>query len=170
MDTNLLPTHSYSIKELFREWGTLFIGSIAVYRMEVIGVFLLFCAFFTLDFFVGIIASRLRDESLESYKFRWSFVKTFSYLGTFAFTLAIGICINAQAVFIEILKVVIYAATYIECVSILENLIAIFPNNIFFRFIHYMLSVKWVKRVSGMVDFLKEKDKHKVKTKGNEDE
>lgn len=161
MDSNLLATQSYNIKDIFKEWITLFIGAIAVYRIEVVGVFILFCAFFTADFVVDIIASRLRDESIESYKLRWSFVKTFSYLGTFAFTFAIGICIDAQEIFIEILKVVIYAATYIECVSIIENLLAIFPNNIFFKFLHYMLSVKWVKRVSGMADFFKETGKDK---------
>ena len=54
-----------------------------------------------------------------------------------------------------------YVALWIEAVSITENLIKIFPRVIFLEYIHFMISTEWVKKISGLANFLKEKGEKK---------
>ena len=149
------------MKEQFTRWLMFSSGATAVYMNEFIGIFVLFAALFVTDFITGCVASFRAGDKIESYKLRWSFVKTLCYFGTFAFTLLAGVCVNNITLFINIVKLEVYVALWIEAVSITENLLKIFPGVLFLEYIHFMLSSEWVKKLSGMTNFLKEKGEKK---------
>ena len=144
------------MKEYFKEFVVVSLGGLMTYRLDIIGAGILFGAFFTLDFVTGCMASFCKGEEIVSYKLRWSFVKTACYLGTFSLTLFIGVCFQKLDVVFPFLKIELYAATYIECLSILENLLTIYPQNLYLKWLHYMLSAKWVKWIVGMKKMMKE--------------
>lgn len=127
----------------------------------IIGVVILFLILFIADFISGCMASFLTGNKIESYRLRWSFVKTFCYFGTFVFTVISGLCLNKLPFFINIMKLEVYVALWIEAVSITENLIKIFPGVIFLEYMHFMISSEWVKKISGLTNFLKEKGEKK---------
>jgi hypothetical protein len=77
-----------------------------------------------------------------------------------------GLALNDLELFMNVLKVAVYSAAWFECVSNLENLLALFPDNRYLRFLHYMLAVEWVKKIPGLSDFLKEEKRKE----GNGDE
>lgn len=144
------------IAHLFISWALFAFGAIACYSNELIGIFALFFFFFLFDFVTGLIASWRKGEKFTSAKARWSFAKSFCYLGTFAVLIFIGVAINQVSVFIGILKVVVWAAVWFEAVSNTENMEKIFPNNRFISFLHYLLAVEWVKKMPFLSNFLKE--------------
>jgi hypothetical protein len=59
---------------------------------------------------------------------------------------------------ISTVKVEAWCIVYIEGLSIVENLLAVFPNDRFLMFLHWLLSVEFLKRVPLLGSFLKEKD------------
>ena len=136
-------------------------GAITAYMSDIIGIVILFLILFIADFVTGCVASFLTGNKIESYRLRWSFVKTFCYFGTFVFTVISGLCLNKLPFFINIMKLEVYVALWIEAVSITENLIKIFPRVIFLEYIHFMISTEWVKKISGLANFLKEKGEKK---------
>ena len=150
-----------NLKEYLLRWMLFAGGTLAAHASTFIGITILFLVIFVIDFITRCIASFLRGKQIESYKLRWSFVKTFCYFGTFVFTALTGICVNNVDVFLEILKLQVYVALWIECVSITENLIKIFPGVIFLEYLHFMISSEWVKKLSGLANYLKEKEKKK---------
>lgn len=137
------------------------IGLISTYINEFIGVSILFLLVFVVDFVTGTLASFRSGHKIESNRLRWSFAKTVCYLGTFAFTLICGVCLNKTNAFIEIVKIEEYIAIWIEATSITENLIILFPKFEFFKVMNFMLSTVWVKKISGLMDYLKEKNDKK---------
>lgn len=149
-------------------WLAFAIGALSAYTHNLIGIFLLFFVLFLSDFITGIIASFKKGHSFSSSRARWSFAKTFCYLGTFSIIIFIGICVNQLEFFIGVLKVTVYAAIWFEGVSNIENLLVFWPQNRFLKFIHYLLAVEWVKKIPGLADFLKEeKYKYNEKSKNN---
>ncbi len=145
----------------FITWVIFAVGALAAYQNELIGLFTLFFFFFLADFITGIVSSWKKGEKFTSSRARWSFAKTFCYIGTFVVIIIIGLCINQLAFFISILKITVWAAIWFEAVSNIENLISLFPNNRFLKFVHYILAVEWVKKIPFLSDFLKE-EKTKV--------
>lgn len=146
-----------NLREYLIRWILFAGGALAVHVGTFIGIAVLFLVIFVIDFITGCVASFIKGKQIESYRLRWSFVKTFCYFGTFVFTAITGVCVNNVDTFIEILKLQVYVALWIECVSITENLIKIFPGIIFIEYLHYMLSTVWVKKISGLMNFFKEK-------------
>ncbi len=142
---------------------TLFaIGLISTYINEFIGVSILFIIVFVIDFVTGTLASFRSGHKIESNRLRWSFAKTVCYLGTFAFTLLCGVFLDRTDTFVEVVKIEEYIAIWIEATSITENLIILFPGFEFFKVMNFMLSTVWVKKISGMMDYLKEKNDKKT--------
>jgi phage-related holin len=119
---------------------------------------------FVIDFLTGVAKSVkiTKTFALKSKKLRWSFVKMAVYLVVMALTyvvcrmegLSVETCISA-------VKVEAWCVVYIEGLSIVENLIALFPNDKFLMFLHYLLSVEFLKYVPMLNSFLKEKDVEK---------
>lgn len=141
-------------------------GAIIAYNHELIGIGVLFIFFFVSDFFTGFFASLKQGKGFQSSKARWSFAKAFCYFGTFAVIVFLGITLKKMDLFMNVLNVAVWSATWFECISNLENLLILFPNNRFLKFMHYILAVEWVKKIPGLSDFLKE-EKTKDKEKNN---
>jgi hypothetical protein len=144
------------IANLFFSWLLFSLGAIEAYANNLVGIFTLFFFFFLADFVTGLLASWRKGEKFTSAKARWSFAKSFCYLGSFAVIIFIGVSINQMPEFMNILKVVVWAAIWFEAVSNTENMESMFPESKFIKFLHYMLAVEWVKKIPMLSDFLKE--------------
>ena len=140
------------MEQYIHKWLLFSAGAITAYMSDIIGIVILFLILFIADFVTGCVASFLTGNKIESYRLRWSFVKTFCYFGTFVFTVISGLCL---------MKLEVYVALWIEAVSITENLIKIFPGVVFLEYMHFMVSSEWVKKISGLANFLKEKGEKK---------
>ena len=145
---------------LIGRWTIFASGVAATYSNDIIGVIILFIVLFVCDFITGCLKSFRQGIPIESSKLRWSFVKTICYIGTFGLTVFVGICLDQIEVFYNIAKLEVFIAIWIEACSNCENCMVIFPEVEFFRVMNFMLSTVWVKKISGMMDYLKEK-KHK---------
>lgn len=146
------------MKDLVLKWMTFAAGLIYTQVQDIIGVVMLFMAFFVLDIFTGISASMVEGQGIKSRKLRWAFIKTLCYLGTFAFTLFIGVCINELEKIEYIFKVQLYFAAWTECVSNLENLMRIAPNMALWRYLHHMLTFEWVQKIPGLANYIKKRE------------
>ena len=147
------------IRDFMKEWLIFALGAIATYQYDIMGYIVLLGVLYCVDFAVGSIASLMSGEYFKSYKFRWSVVKLAFYICPICLTLIIGVCLGRLDLFMPVVKLQIYAMTYIEAFSIVENLQRIYPTNIFIRWLHYMLAAKWATRIKGLKDIMKE-DKH----------
>jgi len=145
-------------------WLAFAIGALSVYTQNLIGIFILFFVFFLSDFITGLIASFKKGHSFYSSRARWAFAKSLCYLGSFAIIILIGVAIDELSFFIGVLKITVFAAIWFESVSNIENLLVLFPQNRFLKFVHYLLAVEWVKKIPGLADFLKE-EKYKYNEK-----
>ena len=122
---------------------------------------------FIADFITGIAASLKEGQSLKSSKARWSFVKMMVYL--LALMLVFIVCERmgiSRDTTTNIAKVVVWMIIYVEGLSVVENFSRIIPNNKVISFLHYMLSVEFLKYVPFIAGFLKE-DKEKISDKEN---
>jgi phage-related holin len=116
---------------------------------------------FAADFVTGIVKSRKRCGrwTLHSKKLRWSFVKMAVYMCVMALTFYV--CESMQLdsdTSLSVVKVEVWCIVYIEGLSIVENLLVIFPRDRFLKFMHYLLSVEFLKYIPLLNNFLKEKD------------
>ncbi len=126
-----------------------------------------------IDFGTGVAASKIVDGiGIKSKKLRWSFAKLVVYVSAIAATLAVGIFLHMIDVFIsptsgrsDILTLTLIAVKYeayvvawIEIVSNLENLLRIWPDNKFLKYLHFVVSVDFIKKIPRLTDALKEKE------------
>lgn len=149
------------MEQHLHKWVLFAVGATVSYMSDFIGIVVLFLVVFMLDFLTGCVASFLTGHRIRSYRLRWSFVKTTCYFGAFAFTVLTGICTNNLDMFMNIVKLEVYVALWVEAVSITENLMKIFPEVLFLEYLHFMISSEWVKKISGLANFLKEKGEKK---------
>lgn len=153
------------------------LGFIAIYSQNMQTV-VVACALALLlvvvDFGTGVAASKVVDGiGIKSKKLRWSFAKLVVYVSAIAATLAVGIFLHMIDIFIsptlgrsDILMLTLIAVKYeayvvawIEVVSNLENLLRIWPDNKFLKYIHFVVSVDFIKKIPRLADALKENDK-----------
>jgi hypothetical protein len=59
---------------------------------------------------------------------------------------------------LAVAKIEVWCIVYIEGLSIIENLLELFPGDKFLKFLHYLLSVEFLKYVPVLSNFLKEKE------------
>ena len=130
----VLSQISKNMEQYIHKWLLFSAGAVTAYMSDIIGVVILFLILFIADFISGCMASFLTGNKIESYRLRWSFVKTFCYFGTFVFTVISGLCLNKLPFFINIMKL---------------------------EYMHFMISSEWVKKISGLTNFLKEKGEKK---------
>jgi phage-related holin len=136
-------------------------GAIAAYFEPINALLMLVCALFVLDFATGVIKSRKVNNTwqLKSKKLRWSFVKMLVYMSVMAITFYVCEAMRlSDDTAVSIVKVEVWMIVYIEGLSIIENLRTIFPNDKFLKFMHYLLSVEFLKYVPIVSNFLKEKE------------
>jgi phage-related holin len=136
-------------------------GCIAAYFEPIAALLVLVASLFVVDFVTGVLKSvKMTGKlSLKSKKLRWSFVKMFVYMSVMAITFyvceAMGL---SDETAISVVKVEVWMVVYIEGLSIVENLEAIFAKDRFLKFLHYLLSVEFLKYVPFVSKFLKEED------------
>ncbi|MDR1121807.1 MAG: phage holin family protein [Dysgonamonadaceae bacterium] len=136
-------------------------GCIAAYFEPVRALLMLVCGLFVVDFITGVLKSHKvnRTWALKSKKLRWSFVKMFVYLAIMALTFAV--C-EMMALSVDtgltVVKMEVWCIVYIEGLSIIENLLILFPGDRFLKFLHYLLSVEFLKYVPVLSNFLKERE------------
>lgn len=123
-----------------------------------------------IDFASGVAASMLVDHvGIKSKRLRWSFAKTAVYSITILGTLCIGVFLHLISTYADSsagntvinwtlagVKYEAYVASWVEIVSILENLIRIFPTNTFLKFIHYVVAVNFIKKIPLLANYFKE--------------
>jgi phage-related holin len=127
-------------------------------RLLVVLVVMLFC----LDFATGVWKSVKINRSWEikSKRLRWSFVKMVVYLSLIALSfVTCGFMQLRVDTAISVAKIEVWAIVYVEGLSIVENLLVIYPKDKFLRFLHYLLSVEFLKFIPIFGKFLKEEDK-----------
>jgi phage-related holin len=137
------------------------VGCVLTYFEPINFLMLLVVVLFGLDFVTGVLKSRkIRGRwTLQSKKLRWSFVKMFVYMFVIACTFFITEMMQLSEVTgITAAKVEVWCVVYIEGISIVENLLVLFPGDKFLRFIHFLLSVEFLKYVPVLSNFLKEKE------------
>jgi hypothetical protein len=116
---------------------------------------------FLVDFVSGFIKSRKNCGrwTFQSRKLRWSFVKMFVYMAVMALTFYVCEAMQlSRETALSAVKVEVWCVVYIEGLSIVENLRVLFPNDRFLKFIHYLLSVEFLKYIPLLNGFLKEKE------------
>jgi phage-related holin len=116
---------------------------------------------FVLDFVTGVLKSRKVNKSwaLKSKRLRWSFVKMFVYMCVMAITFYVCEAMQLDKdTALSVVKIEAWCIVYVEGLSIVENLLVLFPADKFLKFIHYLLSVEFLKYVPVLSNFLKEKD------------
>jgi hypothetical protein len=59
---------------------------------------------------------------------------------------------------LSVAKIEVWAIIYTEGKSIVENLLVIYPKDKFLMFLHYLLSVEFLKFIPVFSRFLKEKE------------
>jgi phage-related holin len=140
-------------------------GSIAAYFEPIKFLLVLVAALFILDFITGVIKSRKINKTwaLKSKKLRWSFVKMFVYMCVMALTFFVCNVMQVEKpVSLSVVKVEVWCIVYIEGLSIVENLLVLFPDDKFLKFLHYLLSVEFLKHVPMLSNFLKEKEDEQI--------
>jgi hypothetical protein len=140
----------------------LFIGGcVAAYFEPVQEILILVTGLFAVDFITGVLKSHKVNGTwaLKSKKLRWSFVKMFVYLAIMALTFVV--CEMMQLSVdsgLSVVKIEVWCIVYIEGLSIIENLLVLFSGDKFLKFLHYLLSVEFLKYVPVLSNFLKEKE------------
>jgi phage-related holin len=138
-----------------------FVGCIAAYFEPIKPLACLVVLLFCIDFLTGVAKSVKVTKTfrLKSKKWRWSFVKAAVYLAVMLLTFAVcemlGLSVETG---ISAVRVEAWCIVYIEGLSIVENLRVLFPTDKFLMFLHYLLSVEFLKYVPMLNSFLKEKD------------
>lgn len=142
------------------------IGCIAAYFDPIMLTVHVVIGLFVADFITGVSASFCEGKSFQSSIARWSFVKLIVYLGhaTLVFFVCERMGIDKETT-ISIVKIVIWAVIYVEGLSVNENLLRMFPHSKFLQFMHYMLSVEFLKYIPFLADFFK-KDKNDLNQTG----
>jgi phage-related holin len=136
-------------------------GCIAAYFEPIKVLVYLTILLFVIDFLTGVAKSVkvTGTFALKSKRLRWSFVKAAVYLAVMLLTFAVcemlGLSVETG---ISAVRVEAWCIVYIEGLSIVENLLALFPTDKFLMFLHYLLSVEFLKYVPMLNSFLKEKD------------
>lgn len=143
-------------------------GCIAAYFDPIMLTVHVVIGIFIADFITGVCASFHEGKSFRSSIARWSFVKLVVYLGhaTLVFFVCERMGVNKETT-ISIVKVVIWAVIYVEGLSVNENLLRMFPHSKFLKFMHYLLSVEFLKYVPILSEFFKQ-DKDKLNVDNDE--
>lgn len=169
----------------------LLLAFIAVITQNIHSLVLSIClvVFFMVgDFASGIFASkRVHKLGIECSKLRWSVAKYAVYCFFIIGTLVIGVFLHLIECFSEdvdiytksslltytlsFIKFQMYFVSWIEAVSIVENLRLVYPENVYLRGLHYVLVVDFRKLIPHFSSFLKEiktKDMDKLNPEDND--
>jgi phage-related holin len=112
---------------------------------------------FAIDLITGIWKSLKAGDRVESRKLRWSFGKLLTYL--LAMTLTFFACealgLDAGTA-VSVVKVEVWFIVYVEGLSIVENGLVIRPGDRFLSFLHYLLSVEFLRAIPVLANYFKQ--------------
>lgn len=138
------------------------LGCIIAYFEPIIMMACVVFAIFTTDFVTGVAASFKEGKTFRSSVARWSFVKLIIYLGHAA--LVFFVCDNmgiSKETAVNVVKIVIWAVIYVEGLSVNENLLRLYPDNKFIKFMHHLLSVEFLRYMPVLANYFKDSEKDK---------
>ena len=135
-------------------------GCVGAYFEPIKLLVVLVLVLFLLDLATGLWKALKNGERVESGKLRWSFGKLLSYLVVMALTFftceAMGLDAGTA---VSVVKVEVWCIVYVEGLSIVENALAIRPGDKFLGYLHYLLSVEFLKVIPLLSNYFKqEKD------------
>jgi Holin family. len=123
-----------------------------------------------IDLVTGIQASKFEGKRIESRPMRNCFRKWLIYIGVFVGTMIIGVVLSllaaytnagdgatARGLLLNILKWQAIVATYIEVLSISENLHRRYPDNVYLSILYYVLSVQIKNQIPMLKDYFSQK-------------
>jgi hypothetical protein len=147
------------------KYGLFCLSTIATYFEPILPLLVLVLVLFSFDFVTGVWKSLKTGVKIESYKLARSFGKLLCYLLPMTLTFftceAMGLSDDTA---IAVVKVEVWAAIYVEGLSIVENLRVIYPRNSFLGYLYYLLSVEFLKVVPRLSNYFKqEKDGSEIK-------
>ena len=135
------------------------LGCIGAYFEPIELLVVLVLVLFSIDFITGIWKSLKAGDRVESRKLRWSLGKLLTYL--LAMTLTFFACevmgIEAGTA-VSVVKVEVWFIVYVEGLSIVENGLVIRPGDKFLSFLHYLLSVEFLKAIPVLANYFKQDD------------
>lgn len=166
------PTCQNVLVWIYALCATLF--SIFVESLRSLVVSIALVVFFMIgDFCTGIYASkRVRNEGVQSSKLRWSVAKYAVYIFFVIGTLIIGIGLHAIHCFNKHLDINTHSQilewtltflvaqmifiSWIEIVSVIENLRLVYPKDQYLKGLHYLFVVDFKKMIPHFSKYLKE--------------
>jgi hypothetical protein len=139
------------------KYGLFGVSTIATYFEPIYTLLVLVLVLFSCDLVTGLWKALKGGQRVESRKLRWSFGKLLSYLVVMALTFftceAMGL---DDATAISVVKVEVWCVVYVEGLSIVENLRALNPRNDFLGYLHYLLSVEFLKVIPRLSSYFKQ--------------
>lgn len=144
------------------DFKTLFIttfSAIAAYFSPIYGLCISASTVFLLKIIVGYITSKSVDK--EDFSFKKAF-ETFREACTFfvliSCTFFVGEHMDNKSGAIQSISMVTYALIYFVALNIFKNLKRLYPDCQWIAFVYYILSIEFIKKVSFMESFLKQKE------------
>lgn len=136
------------------------ISSIASYFLPIGQFVIVIIAAFILNFFTGLVCGYLvSQESFNFKKAKWALIEMAIYLVIVASGFFIGEKMKDTEAFLKGIYGVTYAFIYFYTVNILKNLKQLLPRSQSIRFLYFILSIEFIKKIPFMTDFLKYESK-----------
>ena len=135
---------AYSLRVLFVGMWTIFLS-----YFEPIGYnIILLCGFFVANIAVGLWESlAIKGERFHYEKILWSFLLLLIFAMITFFATFTAILIHKQNYVEPMLDFLSMLYIYSYAVNILHNLMSIFPNVVIFKYVYYVISVEFVKKI-----------------------
>lgn len=143
---------------------------ILAYLSPIANTMAVLSAAFFINFTVGVITSISVQNESWSLKKAWKFVLEAFYIsGIMAFTFSIGERLGDKVVMLEIIKLISYYIIWFYSQNIAKNFRRILPESRITRFLHYLISLEFIKKLPVISQFNKYDKKNYINTKLNDD-
>lgn len=116
---------------------------------------------FFINFMIGLITSiAIQRESWSTRKAFRFILEAFYITGVISFTFSIGERLGSKGVILELIKVISYYVIWFYSQNIAKNFARILPDSSICRFLHYAISLEFVKKLPMISQFNKYDKKH----------
>lgn len=125
---------------------------------------------FFMNFMVGLITSiAIQKESWSSRKAFRFILEAFYITGVISFTFSIGERLGNKDVILELIKIISYYVIWFYAQNIAKNFTRIIPESSICRFLHYAISLEFVKKLPLISQFNKYDKKNYLKNINSDD-
>lgn len=135
------------------------LAALAAYFSPIYGMVLSATVIFILRFIVGYLTSKRVDN--EDFSFKKAFncvIEATVFYVLISCTFFIGDHMNNQNGALQSISMITYALLYFFSVNVTGNLKRLFQESQWIAFIHYVISIEFIKNVSFIDTFLKQKN------------